>query len=343
MPLLRTFQIYLFFLFALVFTACNRKKEADVSNIRLSLKVERFDQEFGKLSLQNLKLEAPLLQKKYKPFYNDYIEGMLGLGSTLDTTYYNNLRTVIQSQDYIALKEEVAAKYPDLKESEAELTEVFKHVKYYYPHQKTPRLISFISGFSVQTPIGENYIGIGLDMFLGPDSKFYPALRESIPLYISRKFTKQNIAPRVVETYIREEMFPEPDNLNTFLDRIIYNGKMLYMMDALMPNLPDSLKINYTAAQMQWCQEYETQIWGYFLEENLLYETDYMKIQKYLTEAPFTPGIGEKNESAPKLGIYIGWQIVKKYMEKNGDVSLQELMKNTNYQEILTRSKYKPK
>ena len=68
-----------------------------------------------------------------------------------------------------------------------------------------------------------------------------------------------------------------------------------------------------------------------------------MKIQKYLTEAPFTPGIGEKNESAPKLGIYIGWQIVKKYMKKNEDVSLQDLMKNANYQEILTRSKYKPK
>ena len=68
-----------------------------------------------------------------------------------------------------------------------------------------------------------------------------------------------------------------------------------------------------------------------------------MKIQKYLTDAPFTPGLGDHNESAPKLGIWIGWQIVKKYMDKNPDVTLQQLMKETDAQKILHASRYKPK
>ena len=74
-----------------------------------------------------------------------------------------------------------------------------------------------------------------------------------------------------------------------------------------------------------------------------MYETDYPKIQEYLSVAPFTPGVGEKNESAPKLGIWTGWQIVRKYMEKHPEVTLAQLMANNDAQKILNDSKYRPK
>jgi gliding motility-associated lipoprotein GldB len=325
------------------FTSCQSKKDADVSNIKLQVKIERFDQELNSLNSGNISQKAPVLQKKYGVFYADYMAGMLSVGSTADSTYYSNLRLVLNNPDYKALSAEVSSKFPNLHDTEEKLTDAFKHIKYYYPKQKTPRFISFLSGFTVQVPIGNDYVGIGLDMFLGGDSKFYPALIKSIPRYISRKFTPENITPRVVETYTREELFPEPDDLKTLLDRIIYNGKILYFMDAMMPKTADSLKIGYTRPQMEWAQNFEAGVWGYFLENDLLYETDYMKIQKFLTEAPFTPGIGEKNDSAPKLGVFAGWQIVRKYMEENEDVTLQDLMTDTDYQKILTKSKYKPK
>ena len=340
----RTAQIYLFFFISLnCITSCQSKKDVDVSNIKLQVKVERFDQELNSLNPGNIPQKAPVLQNKYGVFYADYMAGMLSVGSTADSSYYSNLRLVLTNPDYKALSAEVSNKFPNLQNTEEKLTNAFKHIKYYYPKQKTPRFISFLSGFTVQVPIGNDYVGIGLDMFLGGDSKFYPALIKSIPRYISRKFTPENITPRVVETYTREELFPEPDDLKTLLDRIIYNGKILYFMDATMPKTADSLKIGYTGPQMEWAQNYEAGVWGYFLENDLLYETDYMKIQKFLTEAPFTPGIGEKNDSAPKLGVFAGWQIVKKYMKENEDVTLQDLMADTDYQKILTKSKYKPK
>ena len=332
-----------FFFITLALAACNNQKDVDLSKINLKVNIERFDKDLGSLSVKTVRQQAPLLQKKYGNFYSDFMDGMLGAGHTGDTTYYTNLRTILSSPDFNALKEEVSLKYPDMNKQESELTDAFKHIKYYYPKQKLPRLISFFSGFAVQTPIGNDYIGIGLDMFLGADSKFYPAIRQSVPLYISKKFSPENITPRVMETFIREEIFPEPEALNTLLDRMIYNGKILYFMDATMPAISDSLKIGYTAAQLEWCKTFEPQIWAYFLENNLLYDTDYMKIQKYLTEAPFTPGIGEKNESAPKLALFIGWQIVKKYMDENSNIQLQDLMKETDYQMILAKSKYKPK
>ena len=339
----RSFQIYSFFLIALLLSACSNQKKVDVSNIDISINIERFDKEMDRLTPENLPIEAPKLKREFGYFYEDYMSGMLGVGGTADTSYYNNLRMVLEDQDYQELKTAVKQKFPDLQKAQNELTDAFKHVIYYYPDQKLPRLIAFFSGFAVQTPVGNDYIGIGLDMFLGADSKFYPALRHSIPQYISRRFTPENITPRVIEAFVRENMFPERDEDLTFLSKIVYNGKILYLMDALMPDVADSLKIGYTTEQLQWCRKYEADIWGYFLQESLLFETDYMKYQKYISEAPFTPGIGERNESAPKLGIFTGWQIVKKFMEKNSGTSLQGLMEETDAQKILNLSGYKPK
>jgi hypothetical protein len=124
---------------------------------------------------------------------------------------------------------------------------------------------------------------------------------------------------------------------------MIYNGKIMYFMDRVLPDMADSTKIRYTTEQLKWCNEFEGKVWGYFLEQNLLYETDYQKIQKYLTEAPFTPGLGEKNESAPKLAVWTGWQIVRKYMDKHPDVTLPQLMANKDAQKLLNESGYHPK
>jgi gliding motility-associated lipoprotein GldB len=336
-------QIYVFFSISLLLHSCTNKKEIDISKIDVTIKIERFDRDFLALSPQNISVKAPQLHKKYGFFYEDFMQNMIGVGSAADTGYYNSLKTVLLNKDYQALKSDVELKYPDMDKETQDLTVAFKHIRYYYPKQKFPRIITFFSGFSVQTPIGNDYIGIGLDMFLGADSKFYPALRQSIPEYIARRFTPENITPRVIEGLAREELFPESDKDRSLLSKMIYNGKILYFLDAVIPDLPDSLKIGYSSQQMQWSTTFEPEIWAYFLQNDLLYESDYMKIQKYLADAPFTPGIGDNSESAPKLGVYTGWQIVKKYMEKNPEITLQQLMKESDPQRILNGSKYKPR
>lgn len=338
-------QIYLFFFICFTALSCNQKKSApDISKIKVNTSIERFDMELNRVNPDSIQEQISILRKKYTRFYDDYLERILTAGSVNDTAYYDNLRTILQNQDYLELSATVNKTFPNLKKQENELNLAFRYIRYYYPAQKFPRLISFISGFAVQTPLGNDYIGIGLDMFLGKSGeRFYPAIRQSIPQYISRRFRPEYIAPRTVETLIREDMFPENDKNRTLLSKMIYNGKILYFMDAVLPEANDTLKIGYTKAQLQWCKDYQADTWAYFLQNELLFETDYMKIQKYLTEAPFTPGLGESSASAPKLGIWTGWQIVKEYMKRNPDLSLQQLMLEMDSQKILAGSKYKPR
>ncbi len=338
---LKFHQSYLILICTLAFLSCSRDNKPDVSKIDLSIKIDRFDKDLYKGKDKDITVTDSLLHKKYGAFYEDFIFKMVGNESY---TRQEVLSGIFSDKAYADLNHEVDSIFPNLNETEQELTQTFKYIKHYYPKAPIPRFIGFLSGFAYQTPIGDNYIGIGLDMFLGKDSKFYGALVESIPLYLSKRFTPQYILPRVSEYYVRENLFREKDEDRSLLAKMIYNGKILYFMDQVLPNsVPDSIKIGYSAQQLAWCENFETEIWAFYLENNLLYEMDYGKIQVYLSEGPFTPGLGDQRSSAPKIGVWTGWQIVRKYMQENPNVSLQELMANTDSQTILTKSKYKPK
>lgn len=345
MTINKTKQIYLFFLVSLLITACSRNKKVDVSNIPVNVKIERFDKEFYAMYTKPMALQAAYLQKKYGVFYHDFIALLLQNNdiNTQDTAYFKLLRQVFAGKPFNDLKHDVDSVYPNVDKEEAELTDAFRHIIYYFPQKKLPQIYTYFSGFEAQTVVGNAYFGIGLDLFLGANSRFYPSLTAAYPHYLSRNFNSQNIAPRVIEGMAREDMFPESDSNKTLLSKMIYNGKIMYFMDQILPDVPDSTKIGYTGVQLKWCQDFKSQIWAYFLDQNLLYESDYPKIQKYLTEAPFTPGLGDRNESAPKLAVWTGWQIVRQYMDKHPEVTLPELMANTNAQKILNESKYRPK
>lgn len=333
-------QIYLFFLCVTVFFSCNQDKRPDVSDIKLNIKIQRFDKDLYQGKGKDITQTDLNLRNKYGTFYQDFTQKMVG-NQVLKSTDILNI--LYKDKAYTDLNKEVDSVFPNLKAAEEELTESFKYIKYYYPNTKIPKFVSYLSGFAYQVTLGNDYLGIGLDMFLGKNSKFYPAIVQSVPMYASRRFTPQYLVPRVNEVFIREELFLERDEDQNLLSKMIYNGKILYFLDQVLPkSTPDSVKIGYTAQQMEWCKNYEGNIWGLFLQNELLYQSD-QKIQVFISDGPFTPGIGNQKESAPKLGYFIGWQIVKKYMQENPSITVQQLMADTDYQKILTKSKYKPK
>jgi gliding motility-associated lipoprotein GldB len=324
-----------------LFVSCKQNKKPDVTAIAVTAKIQRFDEHLFAGKGKDVNQTDAFLANKYGIFYKDYVNRIVGDGSYSGAQI---LATLYKDQAYTDLNNEVKPVFKDMSLLEKDLSQAFKYIKYYYPKSSTPKFIAFVSGFAVQTPIGDDYLGIGLDMFMGKNNKFYKGIVESVPAYISRRFAPEYVVPRLVETFSREELFPERDEDRTLVAKMIHNGKILYFMDQVLEeNLSDSIKIGYTTDQLTWCQTYESDIWGFFLENDLLFETDYQKIQVYLSEGPFTPGLGDKNQSAPKLGVWMGWQIVRKFMEENKNITLQQLMAESDAQSILTRSKYKPK
>lgn len=136
----------------------------------------------------------------------------------------------------------------------------------------------------------------------------------------------------------------EFENQNTttnLLDNMVQKGKLMYLVDAMLPAMEDSLKIGYSRQQLEWCKMNEAQMWTHIIEKKMLYSSKRMDIVRYINNAPSTSGF--PNASPGRAGVWIGWQIVRKYMEEHPETTLSELMSNTDYQKILNDSGYNPR
>ena len=92
---------------------------------------------------------------------------------------------------------------------------------------------------------------------------------------------------------------------------MVYFGKILYFKDVMIPFKTDEEKIGYTKEQLAWALENESNIWEFFVERELLFETDPKLSGRFINPAPFTKFNLELDAESPgRLGQYIGWQIV---------------------------------
>ncbi|MGB1033182.1 MAG: hypothetical protein ACPGWM_11215, partial [Flavobacteriales bacterium] len=124
----------------------------------------------------------------------------------------------------------------------------------------------------------------------------------------------------------------DPSNL---LTSIMYWGKIMYLMDACFVDQPDHLKMDYTAIDIEWCKQNERNTWIELSHQDVLYQTKRFEIEKWTSEAPFTAAGDIPQDSPSRLGVWMGWQIVRDYMNKHPEVTLEELMKETNYIKLL--------
>ena len=147
------------------------------------------------------------------------------------------------------------------------------------------------------------------------------------------------IATDVMKTLYFAEVWSNPA-MKTLLDRMIAGGKILYYLDAVLPNTPDTVKLCYTRKKLEWAVENEKNIWAFLVHDELLYVSDFDTQSNLINDGPFTKGFS--NDSPARLGIFIGWQIVKEFMLRHPETSLQELMSLNDAQTILQQSGYKP-
>lgn len=185
-------------------------------------------------------------------------------------------------------------------------------------------------------------LAIGLDFFLGekyPYLSFNPD-NPNFSQYLTRTFNKEHLAVKTLWPLVTDIVGDAPGG-ETLLDHMIHNGKKMYLLDHLLPFTADTAKMEVSSSQWKWLNENENNIWAYFLQQNLLYNTEWQKIRKFVEYSPNSPGMPA--EAPGRTGDWLGWQIIKAYMEQNPDTPLKELFRLTDSQTILKRARYKPK
>ncbi len=314
--------IFIFCLIILVGCEDENKVEQEIAQIPMELTITRFDEIFAKATLKDL----PELKKEYSLFFPKGVP---------DSIWKQRFTDTIQEQ----LTVETEKIFPDNKNLEETIRPLFQHFKYYFPRFKSPQIYTIASDVDYQNKViaADSLMIISIANYLGENHYFY----EGISGFISENLKPSRLGPDIADVYARQ-LISQPKN-RTFLAKMIYYGKALYLIDLVSPSSTEAEKMGYTEDQIFWAQDNEIYMWRYFIEKELLFSTEEELPARFLNPAPFSKFYLEiDNESPGRLGRYMGWQIVRAYMDKYPEVTIQELLIKPA-DEIYKLSKYKPK
>jgi hypothetical protein len=333
----------LFLLIIVIFIACGNKKGIpDVSNIKINIPVERFDQDFFSIDTNHIREGLQKMQYKHPDFYVDFMQLILGVNGS-DTGKNTLLVTKEFLRGYLSIYDSLQLIYNKTNWLQKDLEKGFQFVKYYFPNYRTGKAILFVGPFdSPGVAITRSGIAIGLQQYAGKNFSVYQTTpgQELFPLYISRRFSPEYITANCMKA-VAEDIFPDQSNGKPLIEQMIEKGKQWYLLEKFLPTTPDSIKTGYTKQQLDWCHENEGLIWSYLVKNEDLNSLNPSVIQTYIGEGPFTQGFSQEL-SPGNIGQWIGWQIVKKYVSKNPGLKPEEIMK-TEARKILEEAKYKPR
>ncbi len=271
----------------------------------------------------------------YKSEINDAYEYELGMGLRIgvpeDSVILQNIELFANDPGMAKFEKKISEKFPDLMSRHRIIISGFKNLKYHLPEAKIPTSIVYAntcfqsSAFSTQ-----NEIIMGLERYLGQDE---PLVQE-LPRAIFYDWIKEGMDQKYFErdalcSWIMSNVVDMSEG--NLAQNMVNWGKILYFTEASFPDLDDEIIIRYSAEDLKWANENEFSLWDYLVKEKMLFRINETESINMLSPGPFTVGLPEKGPD--RLGQYLGWQMVRKYMEKNS-ITLKQLQ-NTPYNKIL--------
>lgn len=340
-------SLLIFSLVLLLFAACTTDKRPlpDVSDIEAPLLVMRFEQALFQLDTNDFATALRTLAEEHPDFTTLYVEGIMEAGTlrSLEPEQLEFLRGFVTSPVYRAVYDTTQMVYPDLDEVQEDLQQALRYFRYYFPEVPAPeRLVTFNSAFNYQSIIfGENELGASLDMFLGEDFN-YQRYSPGAPIfseYLVRTYNKEHLVNSLLRVLVEDLVGRSPGP--RLLDEMVHNGKKLYLLRQLQPEVADTVLFRATSEQWQWLQNNELNLWTHLQTEDLLYNSRYRDIRKLIEQSPNGSPVLPA-ESPGEAANYIGYQIIEKFMERQRELTLSELLLYQDAQEILQLSRYKP-
>ncbi|MBN2639370.1 MAG: hypothetical protein JXR65_09845 [Bacteroidales bacterium] len=297
---------------------------------KVDLKIQRYGEALFKIDTAHFKQDAEKLKKQF-PFFLD--------ADLNNESNYKQLFGFVSDTSIIHIYKKTAEVFPNLQNLGKSLSSEFSYVKYYFPGFKLPQVFTYVSDLYYEQPVmkKDSVLVIALDDYLGENYQPYKDL--NIPFY-HRKLMKPEYIPVDVAKTLYFTDFRQPVQTQTLLDHMIEAGKMLYFLDAVLPGTADTLKIGYSESQWKWIEKHKKDVWSVMVNDQMLFSGDYMVINKMMQPGPFTDGFSRT--APPALGTWFGWQIVRKFMQRNPKNTLSGLLKIKDSQQLLHESAYKP-
>ena len=293
------------------------------------------DREEANDLLQETSLKALDNEDKYMPDTN--FKGWMY--TIMRNIFINNYRKVVRDQTFIDQTDNLYhLNLPqdtgfESTERTYDLKEMHRVVNALPKEYRVP-FAMHVSGFNQNVLVGDSLLSISIDKYL---SEEYPLYQDFFYDFQRRLMTPEHIVPDYLAGWLMSE-YPFEGKENVLLDRMIYEGKIKYLIHQAFPELKPEVLMGYTETSYNWCKENESNLWKAIIDRKHLYTPDLMTTNKYFDNVP---SIFLASDAPGNLGSWLGWQIIDKYMRETNSTP-EALMQNNDSQAILTDSKYKP-
>ncbi|MFN8208142.1 MAG: hypothetical protein U0T82_12135 [Bacteroidales bacterium] len=331
--------IFLFLALVVLVSCTDHSKKNIPPDNKVSIEILRFEQDLFRLPADRKDMMAGIdsLSGKYGEFLSIFNAAVLKVPDITDPLYPDVLDAYLADRSINTIRLACDSVFRNLNPFQEELSEAFSYYHMEFPEKSVPRVVTFISGLNQSFISSDSLLGIALDKYLGLNHPIYG--QAFLPLYQRRSMIADRMVPDCMRAWALTE-FPAGDSVRNILDHILYEGRILYFQEQLIPGIEDSLLCGFSKEQMNWCKAYENRMWTYLVEKKVIFQTDAFSIAKFVQDGPFTKDFS--NESPARAAVWIGYRIVSSYMKRHPDLSLQQLMEIQNLYSLLEGSGYNP-
>ena len=332
---IRKFLVFVAALSLLI--SCRNSNSPDISNVNISINQKRLDKDMFEIDTIDIEKSVNSLRHKYGKFVDIYTAGILRLGRPNTPEYYLNIKSFLSDEAVNKVKHNVDSVYSDVSTIQQELVNAFSYYNYYFPEKNIPEIYTIISGVNQSVIVTDSVMAISLDKYLGSSNSLYKAM--GFYDYQVQRMNAENILPDAMYTWIDTE-FPARYTKEDMLTLALVKAKNYYVAHLMMPDIDKSTVLGFTEDEAEWCKHNEKQMWSFVIEHNILFNTNSIRVRSYLGNAPFTKDFGQK--SPGRAFMWIAYDIVDRFMERNKSVTPDSLLKINDMHTILQRSAYRP-
>jgi hypothetical protein len=312
---------------------------ADVEPRPLDLRIGRLDRDLFNAPSDSMAMVSRKAHATYGEFYRIYIEEILQGAPLEDPDLTLVLERFVHDPDWSLAQQAVDSVLGDMAAQDRDLDLAFGRLRTLFPDSLTPRPIAFNSGYNYGIFPTDSVLGIGVEWFIGKDHPVIGYLApEAFPQYVKDRMMPEMMVPSAVKGWLLVHYTRDIRGADV-LANLVETGKVMVLLDALLPDTEPHLKFAFSQAQLAWCEANELLIWKDIVGKDQLYSKKASDIGRLMNDGPFTNGF--PRESPGHIGEWIGYRMVRSYMEDNPRITFAQLFALDDPRLIL--KSYKPR
>lgn len=263
------------------------------------------------------------LQERHGSLYSTLVEDVLQAGPMTDPRTGFEVLRFATDPDWKRAQASADSVFGTMAAEQALFNAAFTRLHHFFPDSLVPRVAIFNSGYNYGIIPADSVLGVGIEWFIGPQDPVIKLLPpETFPQYMRDRMRPEMLVPAAVKGWLLVHYTRDIRGAD-LLTNLVETGKVLALLDALMPGTDAAAKFAFTHEQLAWCEKNEFRIWQEIVSNELLFKKDNDVLSRFMNDAPFTPSFPK--ESPGHIGEWIGFRMVSAYLRARPEATYAEL------------------